>query len=71
MRFDIIDGLPYIVISGNAYAVDLSNGNVTIDKSAAVCTGIKGRYTLTEVLAKCWHVSSIKKQEKKQTRKRS
>ena len=71
MRFEIIEGLPYIVISGNAYAVDLSNGDVTIDKSAAVRTGIKGRYTLMEILAKCGRVSSIKRQEKKQARKRS
>ena len=65
MRYTIIDGLPYIVISGNAYAVDLSKNSVRIDKSAVIQSGVRGRYTITEILAKCGAVSSIKRTRRK------
>lgn len=63
--FAIINGLPYLIHDGKAIPVSIkANGDFTYDTSKATDTDVKGVYTVTEVLAKCGAVSSIKEAKK-------
>lgn len=65
MRFEIKDGLPYLIADGRAIPVMIRDGDVKYDVSQAVATELTGRYSLTEVMAKCGNCSSITRRTKR------
>lgn len=67
MRFEIKDGLPYLIADGRAIPVGIRDGDVKYDVSQAVATELTGRYSLAEVMAKCGNCSSIARRTKKKT----
>lgn len=66
MVFDIENGMPYLIMGGRAYPVKIKDGIVEYDPDSGTMTESKGRYSLTEVMAKCGNeVSSMPKRSRK------
>lgn len=66
MVFDIENGMPYLVMGGRVYPVKIKGSMVEYDPDGGTMTESKGRYSLTEVIAKCGkEVSSMPKRSRK------